>query len=218
MRLSDEARKPFGKPRRATLIVELLLVLPIMLIFVFSMIEFSLVFAAREQLAAASRAGARVAAQGGSREEIRETIREILGKGRLGHACIEVVYFREEFDLDDWKHGDDDGKDDDAKDGKDEGKDDGKGDDGKHSDHRKHHNHRDKGWAKDSDDHSSNDSDMDGERRDEGDDRWEFFVERERVAVRVHVPLTHVVPDALRWAGLSLRHHKLTAWTVMNVE
>jgi hypothetical protein len=59
---------------------------------------------------------------------------------------------------------------------------------------------------------------MDDERRDGFEEHSGFFVERERVAVMVHVPLTHVVPDALRWAGLSLRHHKLTAATVMNVE
>jgi hypothetical protein len=168
--------------------VELLLVLPIMLMFVFSMIEFSLVFAAREHMAAACRAGARVAAQGGSREEIHATIRELLGKGRLGDANIEVVFFAEEIS----------------------------------PEHRRHLRDWNMSRGKDSDQDSGmefgEDSNRDNEPREEIDEPSPFLVDRERVAVAVYVPLTHVVPDALRWAGLSLRHHRLTAATVMNVE
>jgi hypothetical protein len=170
MRSSSGVKRPTKRPRRATLIVELLLVLPIMLMFVFSMIEFSLIFASREHLATASRAGARVAAQGGTREEISATIHGILGRGRLGDARIEVVYFTEEFRV------------------------------------------RDRDWDE------RMDSEMSSEQLEATKETSPFLADRERVAVFVRVPLTHVVPDALRWAGLSLRHHELTASTVMNVE
>jgi hypothetical protein len=132
------------------------------------MIEFSLVFASREQMSAASRAGARTAAQGGSQEEVTAAIRGILGRGPLRDARIEIVFFTEEFPLED----------------------------------RSDRESPETGFGELGEDLETSQS----------------FAERDRVAVFVRVPLTHVVPDALRWAGMSLCHHELTAATVMNVE
>jgi hypothetical protein len=76
--------------RRGTLAVELVLILPILLIFLVGMLEFSMLLTARQQLLAASREGARVAAQGADDHEVRLTVKRVLGNGSIGNAEVNV--------------------------------------------------------------------------------------------------------------------------------
>ena len=73
-----------------TLSIELLLVLPILLALLMSMIEFSLLLIARQELLTASREGARVAAQGGTTAEVQTTVSRVLGSGSLAGAQVSV--------------------------------------------------------------------------------------------------------------------------------
>jgi Flp pilus assembly protein TadG len=125
--------------------VELILVLPILLLLLLGMFEFSLLLTAREHLLLASREGARTAARGGNDREVAATVERTLGTGRLAAAAgVEVQRFDHHPELP--------------------------------------------------------------------------FAGRQPVAVRVHVSVTQVVPDLLRWAGISFRHHELLATTVMEQE
>lgn len=78
-------------PRRGILAVELLLFLPILLILVLAMVQFSMTLHARQQLVAASREGCRIAALGGSLSEVEQTVRRTLGNGKLADADIELT-------------------------------------------------------------------------------------------------------------------------------
>lgn len=80
---------PANRPRRGSMSVELLFALPVALIVFLAMIEFSQLLAARQQLQAASREGARVAALGGDEAEAEAAARRFLGAGAL--AAAEVV-------------------------------------------------------------------------------------------------------------------------------
>jgi TadE-like protein len=80
-------------PRTGSLLVELLLVLPILLVFLLGMIEFSLLLLARQQLETASREAARVAALGGDDAEVEHMARRVLGAGRLGGAEVRAILF-----------------------------------------------------------------------------------------------------------------------------
>jgi Flp pilus assembly protein TadG len=73
------------------LAIELLLILPILLALVGGMIEFSLLLGARQQLLAASREGARVAAQGGDATEVERAVRLYLGQGNLQAAQVQAT-------------------------------------------------------------------------------------------------------------------------------
>jgi hypothetical protein len=55
---------------------------------VLALVQFSMMIASQHMLAAASREGARVAAAGGSEEEVCKAVRRFLGEGRL--SCAEV--------------------------------------------------------------------------------------------------------------------------------
>jgi Flp pilus assembly protein TadG len=77
--------------RRGRFALELLLVLPILLALVAGMVEFSLLLGARQQLVAASREGARVAAQGGDPMEVDRAVRTFLGQGSLQAAQVQSV-------------------------------------------------------------------------------------------------------------------------------
>jgi Flp pilus assembly protein TadG len=65
--------------RRAGAAIELLLVFPILLSILLAMVEFSMMLVARQQLAGASREGARVAAQGGDLPAVQATVAQYLG-------------------------------------------------------------------------------------------------------------------------------------------
>lgn len=77
--------------RRGSVTVEMTLLFPIVLLFFLGMIEFSMMLHARQQLLAASREGARVAALGGDTEEVRQAVRQYLGNGRLGDAEVRLT-------------------------------------------------------------------------------------------------------------------------------
>jgi Flp pilus assembly protein TadG len=71
--------------------VELLFILPVLLALILGMVEFSLILAARQQLTAASREGARVAAVGGNTQEVSAAVQTFLGNGALSGAQVSSV-------------------------------------------------------------------------------------------------------------------------------
>ncbi len=73
------------------LALELLFALPVVLALLLAMIEFSTLLVARQQLLAASREGARVAAQGGTADDVAAAVRLFLGAGPLGNATVDAV-------------------------------------------------------------------------------------------------------------------------------
>jgi len=77
--------------RRAGAAMELIFVLPIFLALLFGMIEFSMLLSARQQLTNAAREGARVAAMGGTDDEVRQAVSQFLGAGSLSNAEVSVA-------------------------------------------------------------------------------------------------------------------------------
>jgi Flp pilus assembly protein TadG len=77
--------------RAGYLAIELLFVLPIIVIMVLAMVEFSMILVARQQLTAASREGARVAAIGGTTADIDNAVHTYLGTGSLAAAQVVPV-------------------------------------------------------------------------------------------------------------------------------
>jgi hypothetical protein len=78
--------------RRASFTLELLLIFPVLLALILCVVEFSMLLAISEQLAQASREGARVAAVGGDVEDVEEAVHRALGHGRLEQEVkIEAV-------------------------------------------------------------------------------------------------------------------------------
>jgi hypothetical protein len=84
-------RRLVRKSRRGVLALELLLILPLLLVVVLAMVQFSLTLHARQQLVAASREACRVAALGGDRGEVEQMAHRVLGTGRLAEAEIELT-------------------------------------------------------------------------------------------------------------------------------
>ena len=68
-----------------------MLVFPIAMAFFLAMVEFSMILVARQQLLAASREGARVAAIGADQQEVELTVRRYLGQGPLGDAEVTIT-------------------------------------------------------------------------------------------------------------------------------
>jgi Flp pilus assembly protein TadG len=68
--------------------VELLLLLPIVLAVLIAMVEYSMILSIDQQLAVASREGARVAAQGGTTVEVEAAARLVLGTGSVGQNTV----------------------------------------------------------------------------------------------------------------------------------
>ena len=89
-RHAPRATRHAPRERRASMVVELILVLPILLILLFGMIEIGTIMAVRFQLLAASQQGARVAAQGGSDDEVEAAATQVLGTGNVANA-VQVV-------------------------------------------------------------------------------------------------------------------------------
>jgi hypothetical protein len=102
MRINKVSAPGVSRGRRGVMVVELLLVLPLLLIILLGTIEFALLLVARAELVAACREGARVASHDcGDRDEIREEVREtvhrVLGKGSLSRCTkVEVCWHRED--------------------------------------------------------------------------------------------------------------------------
>jgi Flp pilus assembly protein TadG len=68
--------------------VELLLLLPIVLGLLVAMVEYSMILSIDQQLAVASREGARVASQGGSAVEVEAAARLVLGTGSVNQGAV----------------------------------------------------------------------------------------------------------------------------------
>jgi Flp pilus assembly protein TadG len=84
-------KNPRQSRREGALAIQLLFVLPILFAFFFGMIEFSMLLIVRQQLLTASREGARVAALGGSSDDVQQSTQLFLGTGSLSQATIESV-------------------------------------------------------------------------------------------------------------------------------
>jgi Flp pilus assembly protein TadG len=84
---------PANRSRRrpGRLALELLLILPILLALLGGLIEFSVLLVARQQLANASREGARVAALGGDQTAVEQAARLALGSGAVSAASVQSV-------------------------------------------------------------------------------------------------------------------------------
>ncbi len=84
-------RRFHRRVRRGVLSLELLLFLPLVLLLLLAMVQFSMTLFARQQLVAASREACRVAALGGDLGEVEQTVHRVLGNGRLGDADIDLT-------------------------------------------------------------------------------------------------------------------------------
>lgn len=81
-----------GKRRVGALLsTELLLLLPILLLIVLALVEFTFFITAQTRLAAAGREGARVAALGGSKTDVNTAVATVLGAKLTSHADFKVV-------------------------------------------------------------------------------------------------------------------------------
>src|SRR5579872_2474051 len=78
-------------PRRGALALELLFALPVLLAVILATVEFSQLLVARQQLLVASREGARVAAQGGSPDDVQQAVAQFLGTGPLAAAAVDAM-------------------------------------------------------------------------------------------------------------------------------
>jgi Flp pilus assembly protein TadG len=78
------------------LALELVVVLPVLLLTLLAMAQFSMLLTARSELLEASREGARLAARGGDHglieTEVKATVRRVLGKGRLAGTDVVVQW------------------------------------------------------------------------------------------------------------------------------
>jgi hypothetical protein len=77
--------------RSGSLSVELILILPVILLFILGLIDLGILAGVQEQLTVASREGARVAAQGGDGAEVERAVRLFLGRGKLHEASVHWV-------------------------------------------------------------------------------------------------------------------------------
>ena len=85
-------RGPAPARRGGTVAIELLFALPIVLALLLAMFEFSMILVSWQQLVAASREGARVAALGGDAQEVEQAVRNFLGSsGRLTAAEVQSL-------------------------------------------------------------------------------------------------------------------------------
>jgi len=77
--------------RGAILSMELVLILPIFLMLIFSIVEFSMLMSARTRVANAAQSGARLMSlSGASAEEVREQVSSLLGPSLAGNCQIDV--------------------------------------------------------------------------------------------------------------------------------
>src|SRR5579875_2927986 len=77
--------------RTGSIALEVLLLTPVVLGLIFAVVEFGMMTAANEHLAAASREGCRVAALGGGPDEIVRAVQNHLGQGNLSTAQIFAI-------------------------------------------------------------------------------------------------------------------------------
>jgi hypothetical protein len=86
------ARPPIlSRHRRASLAVELLFVLPLLLLVLLGTVELSLWLTAQQQVALASREGARAAARGGNAQAVLQAVQQVLGPNRAPAAQVQAT-------------------------------------------------------------------------------------------------------------------------------
>jgi hypothetical protein len=90
------ASNPRRTSRPGIVVVELLLIMPIFLILLTAMIEFCLIFVARQELMAACREGCRVASHGAPNAEVRAAVEIVLGDSPLSKAEVNITHFEED--------------------------------------------------------------------------------------------------------------------------
>jgi len=93
MRIASHSRRT---SRTGIVIVELLLVMPLFLILLTAMLEFCLIFVARQELMAACREGCRLASHGAPNAEVRAAVETALGESRLSKAGVNITHFEED--------------------------------------------------------------------------------------------------------------------------
>src|SRR5262245_17685472 len=76
--------------RRGSLTAELLFVFPLLLGILLATVELALWLTAQQQVALASREGARTAATGGSEEAVNDAVRLVLGDARFARAQVQA--------------------------------------------------------------------------------------------------------------------------------
>jgi hypothetical protein len=81
--------RPSG--RRGSLTTELILLLPILSVLALGIVQVSMALSATERLTHASRVGARVAAQGGTTDDVEHAVRCALGTGAFHNAEVEIT-------------------------------------------------------------------------------------------------------------------------------
>lgn len=71
--------------------MELVLVLPIFLLLIFSIVEFSMLMSAQTRVASAAQSGARMMSiSGASSEEVEERVKDLLGPALAGDCSIQI--------------------------------------------------------------------------------------------------------------------------------
>lgn len=70
--------------------MELILLSPVILAAALAMIQFSMILAMQARLASASREGARAAALGGTPDEVRDSIKRVMGEKLFAHTRVHV--------------------------------------------------------------------------------------------------------------------------------
>lgn len=83
--MSRTSRRPL---RRGSMTVELIIIMPVMLVVVYLFVQMGLLMATTERLIAASQQGARTAARGGSEQDVRDAVRDVLGDLRFKKAEV----------------------------------------------------------------------------------------------------------------------------------
>lgn len=87
----DAQRSPRRRRRHGALTIELLFVLPILLLLLFGMVQFSFLLTANQRMELAAREGARAAATCGTQETILETVLTTLGPNEQDATVIVQV-------------------------------------------------------------------------------------------------------------------------------
>jgi Flp pilus assembly protein TadG len=86
--------------RGAILSMELVLILPIFLMLIFSIIEFSMLMSAHTRVANAAQSGARLMSlSGATAEEVKEQVSSLLGPSLAGNCLIHVQPARHSGDI-----------------------------------------------------------------------------------------------------------------------
>lgn len=87
---AEPSCRPGKRRRRGTVTTELMLTLPLLITMLFGTIQFSMVLFAKQEVQAASREGARIAARGGKQQDIVQAVNHYLSGASLAGASVTV--------------------------------------------------------------------------------------------------------------------------------